>query len=149
MVVKSPFESQVTELLPNQQILRFLPDHHVRKKNGEHQLYVALDKQGIHLIASQKLSLLSEYISKLAGEDRCGRISAVSLYKTLSGEAKGTVNGGYSKMRWKLLSYPLDSSSGMADFEGFRASFKNVTILGSKGSVYIQEGRGRDGSVSQ
>ena len=45
MVVKSPFERQVTELLPNQQILRFVPNHHVRRKNGERQLYLALDKQ--------------------------------------------------------------------------------------------------------
>ena len=80
MVVKSPFERQVTELLPNQQILRFVPNHHVRRKNGERQLYLALDKQhnAYTSLPLRSTACYLKYISKLAGEDKCGRISAVS-----------------------------------------------------------------------
>ena len=138
MGIKRPFEYEniETELHPNQRIARLLPDWHVRRRNGQHQLYICMDKRRIHLIAAQKLNLLASHISKLAGDDRSECITSVSLCKLLN-ESKVTLNGGYSKMRWAVRALPLDEG-GLKEFESSRKGFERATILGSRGTLHLK-----------
>ena len=136
MGVKRPlcWESQTTVLRPEERLAQLRPDYHVRRgKDGEHKAFLCEDKQRRHLICTQKLTLLAEHINKLVGDgDRSDRISATSLYNILTNDGSG-LNSGFSKHRWKVRSYPLDSV--IEEFESTRPSFEIATVLGSKQCV--------------
>jgi hypothetical protein len=134
MGVKRPlfFESQATILKDTEKLAKIKPDFHVRRNAGEYRVYVAEDKRGEHLIATQKLNLLSDYISKLSS-DKAEQISSTALYNALNMNAGAGVTGGYSKYRWRVRAYPIDEAAKV--FELNRPSFQTATVLGSKNSL--------------
>lgn len=136
MGVKRPldWESQTTELRPQERLVKLRPDWHVRRgRDGEHKVFLCEDKRGEHLICTQKLTLLAKHINQLVGDDRAERISATSLYNVLTNDGGG-LNGAYSKHRWRVRAYPLDHRAIDA-FESSRQSFQKATVLGSKLSL--------------
>ena len=134
MGVKRPLhsESQTTTLRPEERLAALRPDWHVRRgKDGEHKVFICEDKRGTHLICTQKLTLLAEHISKLAGDDTSERISATSLFNILTNRYGNHLNSGFSKHRWRVRAYPLDDRA-VEVFESSRRSFETATVLGSK-----------------
>ena len=131
MGVAKPYawESKTTVLKPEEKVLRWRPDHHARRgKGGEHVAYICEDKQGGHIIVTQKIPLLAEHINKLVG-DRSERISVTSLYNGTSNEGTG-LNAGFTKYRWRIRVYPLDKA--VKEFENNRHCFESATVLGTK-----------------
>ena len=117
--------AQTISLQPNEKLRGITKDHHVRKQNGEHRAYICEDRTRNHILLSQKISLLTEHINSIV-TDPYERVSVPALYQlTHNGR-----NGGYSKLRWKLLPYALDEAT--AAFEATRSEFQHATLIGSR-----------------
>ena len=131
MGVKQPmfWESTTTVLRPEERLTRIRPDWHARKaRDGERRVFLCEDKLNRQLLLSQKVTLLAEHLSKMAG-DRSERISTTAIYNILKNDGSG-LNCGYAKHRWRVRAYPMEE--GVEAFESARASFQTATILGSK-----------------
>ena len=133
MGVKRPlaWESQTTDLRKEEALTRLLPDWHVRRQNGSHRAYLCLDKQGVALICTQKLSLLADHINKMAG-DKSETVSETALYYALTNDGTG-LNGARVKYRWKVV--PLTLEEAAREFNSLRPNYERATILGAKQCV--------------
>ena len=88
--------------------------------------YITYDKQGIYLILSQRLPLLSAFLSTIA-EDEASKVSTTTLYQMTNVE-----NGrmlGWCKHRWRVAK--LDLGEAAEVFESARSSFQRPVLLGS------------------
>ena len=131
MGIKRPlfWDSTTTVLGPEERLTALIPDWHTRRaKGGENRVFLCEDKYGRHLLLSQKITLLADHLSNIAG-DRSEKISSTSLYNCLHNDGSGS-SCGYAKHRWKVRSFPREKA--VEAFEAARAPFKTATVLGSR-----------------
>ena len=129
-----PWESQETTLRVNEELQDLQPDWHVRRHCGEHTAYVVFDKRLENLICSQKLSLIAQHISAIAGGDKADSVSETALYNALSNDGGNkSLNGGHVKYRWRVRPFTLKEA--VDEFNSHKPLYQRATVLGSKQAV--------------
>ena len=114
-------------LRPDERLSRVSKEHHVRKQNGRLLAYILEDKWAQHLILSQKLSTLAEYVNTFIVHDRPDQVSVSGLHQIIS--CKGGRTGGWTKHRWRCQPFALETAA--AAFESVREQgFEHCVVLG-------------------
>jgi hypothetical protein len=108
-------------------------EHHVRRQNGQHVAYILHDKLlKRHLILSQKLSFIVDYISAHA-EDT---VSASSLFKIIPCGG-GTQVGRRTKCRWAIEQCDLESAGARLEAARKDGPFQQCMVLGTPACYQI------------
>ena len=118
----------------NERLAVVSPDHHSRRKEGKHWVYVVEDKLGRHLAISQSLPKLAQYVNAHIA-DKPDQLTVMSLFNILSVEDGTGRTGGWAKHRWRCRQIPIERAAG--EFESLRErGFEHVVALGVRPFSY-------------
>lgn len=119
----------------NEQLGKIKKDYHVRSREGKHWVYMCEDKTRNHLVVSQKIQLISDYINDSIIIDPHERVSMAGLYQII-GSAGNKVNG-YSKFRWKVQPYVLENAAEA--FNSLRSHYEHPVVIGTPSCYEMQQ----------
>ena len=117
-------------LKPNERLASVRKEWHVRKQNGQYNVWIVEDRYFNHILIGQKLSSIVNGIKAIAGDES---VSVAGMYHTI--HRSGDRTNGYLHHRWKVQNYSLEEAPAI--FNSMRSKYDNSTVIGEKGAYTI------------